>query len=105
MKHLFAIGILLLPLAAVSATLRMEGDRAWLDAEGTSMPKVLGLFEQCGVKVMIDPAIEFDRISGSWENAKIERVIAQLVGPHGYVLEWAQVDGPLGRFYRLSSIR
>jgi thermitase len=105
MKYVVAIGILLLPLAAVPATLRMEGDRAWLDTEGASMSKVLNLFERCGVEVMVDPAIEFGRISGSWENAKIERVISQLVGPHGYVLEWTQVNGPLGRFYRLSSIR
>jgi hypothetical protein len=105
MKHMIAIGILLLPLMAVSATLRMEGDRAWLDAKGAPLSKVLSLFEQCGVRVMIDPSIEFHRITGSWENARIERVIAQLADPHGYVLEWVQVDGPLGRFYRLSSIR
>ena len=105
MKHLALIAILLLPLVAVSATLRMEGDRAWLDAEGTPLPKVLELFERCGVEVMIDPSIQFDRISGSWERAKIERVISQLSSPNSYVLEWEQVEGPLGRFYRVASIR
>ena len=105
MKRLAAIGILLLPLAAGSATLRMEGERAWLDAEGTPLPTVLGLFERCGVEVLVDPSIESDRISGRWEDAKIERVISQLAGPHGYVLEWEQIEGPLGRFYRLASIR
>ena len=105
MRLKIAILFLFMPLIVLSASLRMEGDRAWLVAEGTPLPKVLGLFEQCGVEVMIDPSIEFDRISGSWENARIERVISQLAGQHGYLLEWEQIKGPLGRFYRLSSIR
>jgi hypothetical protein len=105
MRSKIAILFLFLPLIVPGASLRMEGDRAWLHAEGTPLPKVLALFERCGVEVMIDPLIEFDRISGHWENAKIERVILQLASPHSYLLEWEQVEGPLGRFYQVSSIR
>jgi thermitase len=105
MRLKIAIPFLFMPLIIMGASLRMEGDRAWLDAEGTPLPKVLGLFERCGVDVLIDPSIDFNRISGSWENAKIERVISHLASPHSYVLEWEQVEGPLGRFYRVSSIR
>lgn len=105
MRLNIAILFLFLPLLSMAASLRMEGDRAWLNAEGAPLPKVLELFERCGVEVMVDPSIEFDRVSGSWENAKIERIILQLARPNSYVVQWEQVEGPLGRFYRLSSIR
>ena len=105
MRLKIAILFLFLPLLSMAASLRMEGDRAWLNAEGTPLPKVLELFERCGVEVMVDPSIEFDRVSGSWENAKLERIILLLASPNSYVVEWEQVKGPLGRFYRLSSIR
>ena len=49
------IGILLLPLALSAATLRLEGERAWLKADGVPLSKVLQLFEQRGVEVLIDP--------------------------------------------------
>jgi hypothetical protein len=97
--------MLLTPLFAMGASLRMEEDRVWLDGGGASMMKVLQLFEQCGVDIMVDPSIEFDRVSGSWENARIERVISQLVSPHSYLLEWHRDEGPLGRFDRISAIR
>ena len=105
MRQKIAILLLLIPLAGMGASLRMEGDRAWLSAEGTPLPKVLELFEQCGVEVLIDPSLELNRISGSWENARVERVIAQLASPNSYLLEWKQVSGPLGKFYQISSIR
>ncbi len=100
-----SIAFLMLPLLAWSATLRIEGDRVWLDGGGTSMMKVLEQFEKCGVDVRIDPTIEFDRVAGAWENARVERVISQLVSPHSYLLEWEKVSGPLGELYRISSIR
>ncbi len=96
---------LLLPLMAWSATLRMEGDRVWLEGQGTSLVKVLDLFEKCGVDVLIDPSIDVGRISGTWENAKVERVISGMVSPYSYLLEWKRVNGPLGEFDQLSSIR
>ncbi len=105
MRQKIAILLLLIPLTGMGASLRMEGDRAWLTAEDTTLPKVLELFEQCGVEVLVDPSLELNRISGSWEDAKIERVIAQLASPHSYLLEWKMVAGPLGKFYQISSIR
>jgi hypothetical protein len=97
--------ILLLPLIASSATLRFESDRAWLEADGTPLPKVLKLFEQRGVDVLIDPSLELNRISGEWENTKIERLIQQLVSPHAYLLEWKKTDSPLGELYQLAAIQ
>ncbi len=90
---------------AGAATLRVEGERAWLTADGTSLSKVLRLFEQRGVKVLIDPSLEMGRVTGDWENTKVERLVAQLASPNSYLLEWNRIDSPLGTFDQLSSIR
>jgi thermitase len=105
MKLFSAIGLLALPLIVSAATLRLEDDRAWLKAEGAPLPKVLELFDQRGVDVLIDPSLELNRISGEWENTKIDRLIAQLVSPNSYLLEWKRIDSPLGELYQISSIK
>ncbi len=99
------LAILLLPLAASAAMLRMEGDRAWLEADSAPLSKVLQLFEQRGVEVLIDPSLELGRISGEWENTKVDRLIAQLASPHSYLIERKKVRSPLGELYQISSIR
>ena len=98
-------GILLLPLVSSAATLRMEGDRAWLEVNGAPLSKVLQLFEQRGVEVLIDPSLELGRVSGDWENTKVDRLIGQLASPNSYLLEWKKVRGPLGELYQIDSIR
>ena len=49
--------------------------------------------------------MQLNRISGEWENAKIDRLIGQLVSPHSYLLEWKKTVGPLGELYQVSAIR
>lgn len=106
MTRRFSIGLLLLlPLLASATALRLEGDRAWLEAEGVPLAKVLQLFEQRGVEVLIDPSLEPRRVSGDWENTKIDRLIGQLASPHSYLLEWKKATGPLGELYQIASIR
>ncbi len=105
MKFLLTMSILLLPWAASSATLRMEGDRAWLTAAETPLIKVLDLFVQRGVEVLVDPTLHLDRVSGEWENAKIDRLISQLVHPHSYLMEWKRTTGPLGNLYQIAALR
>ncbi|WP_168433421.1 S8 family peptidase [Pontiella sulfatireligans] len=105
MKFFRIIGILLLPMFVSGASLRIEGERAWLEADGTPLPRVLRLFEQRGVEVLIDPALELGRISGEWENTPVDRLIAQLASPHSYLLEWKKMDSPLGAIYQPASIR
>ncbi len=105
MKFRATILFLLMPLMAWATSLRMEGDRVWLEGDGASLVKVLKLFEKCGVDVLIDPSIDLGRVSGEWEDAKLERVISQLVSPHTYLLEWKRMQGPLGELDQLSSIR
>jgi thermitase len=105
MKLFPFIGLLLLPLMASSTTLRLEGDRAWLKTEGAPLPKVLQLFEQCGVDVLIDPSLGLGRVFGDWENTRVDRLIEQLVSPNSYLLEWERLDTPLGELYQVASIK
>ena len=105
MRKLLIIGLALLAGATYSATLRIEGERAWLKAEGMPLSKVLQLFEQRGAHVLIDPSLELGRIEGEWENTKVERLIDQLVSPNSYTVEWLKVDSPLGELYQISTIR
>ncbi|MCP4342160.1 MAG: S8 family serine peptidase [Desulfobulbaceae bacterium] len=100
---LIAILILHLPLSA--ATLRIEGERAWLKADDVSLYKVLQLFELRGVEVLIDPLLTQHHISGDWKNVKVDRLIAQLASPHSYMLEWKRQKSPLGDLFQISSIR
>ncbi len=99
------IAILLLPLALSAASLRIEGDRAWLKADGVPLSEVLQLFEIRGIEVLIDPSIKPRKISGDWKNAEIGRLIAQLASPHSYIVEWESKKGPLGDHLQISAIR
>ena len=105
MKRILLFLALFFPLFSQAVTLRMEGDRAWLSAEGVPLPKVLDLFAQRGVNVLVDPSVKMGRVTGNWENVKLDRLIDQLVGAHNYLLEWRVLDGPLGPLYQLASIR
>lgn len=106
MKNFPTLGILLfLPLIATATTLRLEGNRAWLSANNTPLPKVLELFEQRGVKVLIDPSVATKCISGNWENTIVDRLLDQLASPHSYIIERQKIDSPLGTLYSISTIR
>ncbi|HEY5652811.1 MAG TPA: S8 family serine peptidase [Pontiella sp.] len=102
--------ILLIILTVVpigqAASLRIEGERAWLNAvDGASLQEVLQLFGDRGVEVLVDPTLKLNSITGEWENTAIERLIAQLARPHSYLVEWKRVDSSLGTLYQVSSIR
>lgn len=105
MRWIILMGLLLPLCPAPAATLRMEGDRAWLEAENTPLRQVLRLFEQRGVEVLVDPALELGLVSGDWENTRTDRLVAQLASPNSYLLEWRAIDGPLGAFHQVASIR
>ena len=107
-KHGIAavIGILILPMLLSAASLRLEGERAWLMVDDVPLAKVLQLFEQRGVEVLLDPSVSLlQRISGTWENVRVDRLVAQLVRPHSYMLEWKMERSPLGELFQISSIQ
>ncbi len=105
MKIFPIIGILLAACSTPAAMLRIEGDQAWLKAEGAPLSKILHLFEERGVEVLIDPALELGRVDGEWENTPVERLIDQLVSPNSYSIQWKQVNSPVGALYQISTIR
>ncbi|MEI6892893.1 MAG: S8 family serine peptidase [Pontiella sp.] len=105
MKLFPIIGTLLLGLSAQAASLRIEGNRAWLKSDGTSLSKILQLFEQRGARVLIDPSLELGRIDGEWEDTPVERLINQLVAPNSYSIQWERVSSPLGDLYQISTLR
>lgn len=69
------------------------------------MWKVLRKFEDRGVKVLIDPSLQLGRVTGEWEQVKVERLISLLVTPYSYLLEWERMQTPLGPLDRLTTIR
>ena len=95
----------MLPVWGLGASLRLEGDRLWFEGDGVPMMQVLNQFDLCGVKVMVDPSLAFEPVTGCWKGAEVDRVISQITPPHSYLLEWDVVSGPLGRMVQLSSIR
>lgn len=101
------IGTLLLlqPLALSAATLRLEGERAWLKVDSVPLARVLQLFEQQGVKVYVEPSLALNSISGDWKNVKVDRVIAQLASPHSYMVEWKREKSSVEELYQVASIR
>ncbi len=99
------IGVLFLPLALSAASLRIEGERAWLKVDGVPLAEVLQLFEQRGIEVLIDPSIRLHRISGDWKNEEIGRLVAQIARPHSYILKWERKKGHRENHFQISSIR
>lgn len=99
------LGVLLLPAILSAASLRLEGERVWLTVDDMALAGVLRLFQQRGVEVYLDPSLSQHRISGTWVNARVDRLIAQLAKPNSSMLEWKLKKSPLGELYQLSSIR
>jgi hypothetical protein len=105
MKKIVLLILLFLAPFSHAARLQLDGKKAWLSAENTPLPKLLHLFEQRGVEVLMDPSISPEKVSGSWANVEINRLIDQLVGSNDYLLEWKKTTGPLGDLFQLASIR
>jgi len=99
------IAVLLLPVILWAATLRIEGDRAWLKADNVPLLEVLQLFEQRGAEVFIDPSIQLHHISGDWKNVEVGRLIAQLASPYSHMIEWKMEKSHFGDLFQISSIR
>ena len=93
------------PLVLSAASLRIEGEHAWLKADDEPVVEILQLFEQRGVEVFIDPSIQLPRISGDWNNVEVGWLIAHLTSPHSHMLEWTMEKSHLGDLFRISSIR
>lgn len=91
-----------IPIHAV--TLRLDGERLWLTAQDVSLHDVLRQFAHLGVHVHLDPAAN-KTITHRAIDEDIERALAAILDPFGYVLIWDMVDHPSGRQPQLSGIQ
>jgi thermitase len=83
---------------------RLDQDRLWLTAKDEPLPQLLEQFAAAGVEVQIDPAAQ-KNITGSCRAADVETLLAKLLSPYNYLLDWRREPGPLGDFTRLTGIR
>lgn len=102
---LIFVAVLLLPPILSAASLRIEGNRAWLKADGKPLAEVLQLFEQRGAEVFIDPSVQQHIVSGDWENVEVGWLIGQLATPYSHMLEWKKNDNNGEDRFQISSIR
>lgn len=96
---------LILPLSLFAASLKIEGERAWLKADDEPLFEVLQRFEDRGIEVQIDQSIGLQRISGDWNSVLISQLISKLAHPHSFILEWREEVSDAGQNYQLSSIQ
>lgn len=92
------------PARAGFPVFRLDHDRIWLDVQELPVTELLGLFSAAGVAVQVDPSVH-KTVAGRYDNADVERVLAALLAPYSFVLEWRREKGPLGELTRLTGIR
>ncbi len=90
--------------AGQGAQLRLEQDRVWLRAEAEPLVSVLEEFARLGVRVEVDPDLR-TWVTARAEGEPLEAVLEEILGENSYALIWNVVEGPLGRWPRLSGLR
>lgn len=91
-------------LSVDAAQLRLEGDRLWLTAQNESLSEVMAAFVRLGVHVEMDPEADVP-VRARYVDEPIEKALASLLHPNGYVLFWDNLPGPLGPMLKLGEIR
>lgn len=89
---------------ACALDVQLVGERVWFNARGAPVAEVLRGFARAGVRVRLDPEIEAS-VSGRVADEAVEPVLQRLLEPFGYVLIWDVIEGPIGRFPKLSEIQ
>lgn len=93
-----------LSASAEVAFLRMEQSRIWLSADKEPLPQLLERFASAGVAVEMDPSVQ-KAVSGQWRDADLEDVLERILTPYNYLLDWRQVESPLGLRTQLTGIQ
>jgi hypothetical protein len=83
---------------------RLDQDRVWLTAENEPLSQLLEHFAAAGIKVQSDPSAE-KTVSGSWSDVDAETMLAEILSPYDYQIDWQRESGPLGEQTRLTGIR
>ena len=95
---------LLVGLCCEGAVLQLQGDKASLRANQEPLRSVLASFEAQGIRVVLDPTLAENKISGEWNQIPIARLVEQLAYPNNYVVSWKQMETPLGILDQMSRI-
>ncbi len=103
-RRLLSAMLVLAGLVAEGTSLRIEGNRASLEARNAPLAKVLERFEHRGIEVLLDPVLEEELVTGTWSHIPLVRLIEQLAHPHDYVLSWERINSPVGAIDRLARI-
>lgn len=97
-----ALGIVL-PKTSSGYDVRINGERLSLRADDEPLQTVLRGFADAGVLVKVDPGVQ-QNITAHIENTDIDKALARVLSPLGYVLIWDVVRSPMGNLPKLSEI-
>lgn len=104
-RRVLSVCLVLVALAVEAAVpVRIEGDRLTVVARRTPLREILEGFAHAGVSVRVDPGIDV-LVSGSCQNAPMEKALDALLEHYGYILVWNMVPGPVGDLPRLAEIQ
>lgn len=101
--HRLAAALLLLPIAAHALTMRLDGDKLWLEAQDTPLADILTEFARLGVQIQAD-ALPEGRISSTIRGRKLTEALPAIFANNDYILTWRRLRTPLGRILQLESI-
>lgn len=89
--------------ACGAATVRLDGDRLYVEARQERLTEVLSGFVHAGVDVRVEPGLDAV-VNGVLRDTDIESGLDQLLGSFNYLLFWEVLEGPVGPFPRLSGM-
>jgi len=108
MKHRILLVWLIMclgtPVAAPGLEVLIQGERLTLKAQNDRLTDILEEFVHAGVAVSIDPSIDAS-VTGSLEDEDLQSALDALLEKFSYVLVWEVVEGPLGKWPKLSEIQ
>lgn len=102
---LLAAGLALgAPAARSAMTFQLDGEYLTFSSRRTSITNFLNGFVHAGVKVQVDPSLDF-AIRGTVIHEPVEAVLEELIEPNSYVVLWDRMETPLGDLLKLAEIR
>jgi len=90
--------------SAYALVFKLQGETITIQAEEAPLRDVLRQFSKAGVIVRMDPNLDAT-VTGSIENAPLEKTLQDLLAPYGYALLWDVLSSPLGDIPKLVEIQ
>lgn len=99
--------VLTLLLAAGGARaleVRLKGERLSLRSKQEPLTAFLRQLAYAGVRVRLDPQAEA-RVTADFADEDVQKALAAVLEPFGYVLIWDVIEGPLGPVPKLAEVQ